>query len=33
MTKLTEPKIEEFAIKILEKQGYQHIYAPHIAPV
>ena len=32
MTKITESKIEEFAIELLEKQGYQYIYAPDIAP-
>jgi type I restriction enzyme R subunit len=31
MTKLTESKIEELAIELLENQGYQHIYAPDIA--
>ena len=29
---ITEPEIEKFAINLLEKQGYQHIYAPDIAP-
>jgi len=32
MAKITESKIEEFAIGLLEKQGYQYIYAPSIAP-
>ena len=32
MTKITESAIEEFAIELLEKQGYQYIYAPDIAP-
>lgn len=32
MTHLTENHIEEFAIELLEKQGYQYIYAPDIAP-
>jgi type I restriction enzyme R subunit len=32
MTKLTELKIEEFAIDLLKDQGYEHIYAPSIAP-
>ena len=30
--KLTESAIEAFAIKLLEKQGYQYIYGPDIAP-
>ncbi|MEA0971129.1 Restriction endonuclease subunit R [Candidatus Megaera venefica] len=29
---ITEPEIEKLAINLLEKQGYQHIYAPDIAP-
>ena len=32
MTKITEKTIEKFAIELLEKQGYQYIYAPDIAP-
>jgi type I restriction enzyme R subunit len=32
MTKITESSIETFAIELLEKQGYQYIYAPDIAP-
>ena len=32
MTKLTELKIEEFAIDLLKDQGYKHIYAPRVAP-
>jgi len=32
MTKITENLIEEFCIELLEKQGYQYIYAPDIAP-
>jgi type I restriction enzyme R subunit len=32
MTKITESEIERFAIELLEKQGYQYIYAPSIAP-
>lgn len=32
MTRITENHIEEFAIELLEKQGYQYIYAPNIAP-
>lgn len=32
MTRITENHIEEFAIELLEKQGYQYIYAPDIAP-
>lgn len=30
--KITENEIEKFAIELLEKQGYQYIYAPSIAP-
>jgi len=30
--KITESAIEEFAIELLEKFGYQYIYAPDIAP-
>ncbi len=30
--KITESAIEKFAIELLEKQGYQYIYAPDIAP-
>ena len=30
--KITESEIENFAIELLEKQGYQYIYAPDIAP-
>ena len=32
VNKITESAIEKFAIEILEKQGYQYIYAPSIAP-
>jgi len=32
MHKITESEIEKFAIELLEKQGYQYIYAPFIAP-
>ena len=32
MTKITENLIEEFCIELLEKQGFQYIYAPDIAP-
>lgn len=32
MTKITENSIEEFAIGLLEKLGYEYIYAPNIAP-
>ncbi len=32
MNKITESQIEKFAIELLEKQGYQYIYAPDIAP-
>ncbi|WP_181308172.1 type I restriction endonuclease subunit R [Rufibacter sp. XAAS-G3-1] len=31
-TKITESTIETFAIELLEKQGYNYIYAPDIAP-
>jgi len=30
--KITESEIETFAINLLEKQGYQYIYGPSIAP-
>jgi type I restriction enzyme R subunit len=30
--KITESEIENFAIELLEKQGYRYIYAPDIAP-
>jgi type I restriction enzyme R subunit len=32
MNKLTESEIEDFAIKLLERQGYDYLYAPEIAP-
>jgi len=32
MTRITENNIEEFAIKLLDKLGYEYIYAPNIAP-
>ena len=32
MTKITENAIEKFCIELLEKQGYEYIYAPDIAP-
>ena len=32
MTKITENTIEAFCIELLEKQGYEYIYAPDIAP-
>lgn len=32
MTKITESHIEEFAIELLEKQGFQYLYGPEIAP-
>ena len=32
MTKITESAIETFAIELLEKQGYQYIDGPSIAP-
>jgi type I restriction enzyme R subunit len=31
-SKITESAIEEFAIELLEKHGYQYIYGPDIAP-
>ncbi|MFZ1344404.1 type I restriction endonuclease subunit R [Thiothrix eikelboomii] len=32
MSKLTESAIEDFAIKLLERQGHTYIHAPNIAP-
>ena len=32
MTRITENTIEEFTIELLERLGYQYIYAPDIAP-
>ena len=32
MTKITESEIEKFTIELLEKHGYQYIYAPSITP-
>ncbi|MCE5346032.1 MAG: hypothetical protein LLG13_07065 [Bacteroidales bacterium] len=32
MTRITENSIEEFAIELLDKLGYEYIYAPNIAP-
>ena len=32
MSKLTESAIEDFAIKLFERQGYTYIHAPNIAP-
>nr|QNO52272.1 hypothetical protein BPDGFPMF_00031 [Methanosarcinales archaeon ANME-1 ERB6] len=32
MNKITESAIEEFTIELLEKFGYQYVYAPNIAP-
>ena len=32
MNRITESAIEEFSIKLLEKQGYRYIYGPDIAP-
>ena len=32
MNKITENAIETFCIELLEKQGYEYIYAPDIAP-
>lgn len=31
MTKITESNIEDFAIQLLEQQGYEYIYAPSMA--
>lgn len=32
MKRITESHIEQFALELLEKQGYQYIYGPDIAP-
>ena len=32
MNRITESAIEEFAIELLEKQSYQYVYGPDIAP-
>lgn len=32
MTKITESEIEEYAIELMEKSGYEYIYGPDIAP-
>jgi type I restriction enzyme R subunit len=32
MTRITENTIEAFAIELLDKLGYEYIYAPDIAP-
>ena len=32
MNHITESAIEEFAIELLEKFGYQYVHAPNIAP-
>jgi type I restriction enzyme R subunit len=32
MNRITENTIEKLAIELLEKQGYQYVYAPDIAP-
>jgi type I restriction enzyme R subunit len=32
MSKITESKIEEYAIELLEYQGFEYIYGPNIAP-
>lgn len=32
MMKITESEIEEFAINLLEKQGYRYVYGPDISP-
>jgi len=31
MERITESAIEKFAVELLEKSGYQYIYAPDIA--
>ncbi len=31
--KITENTIEEFAIELLERLGYQYIYAPELHPM
>jgi len=32
MSRISESAIEEFAIELLEKSGYQYVYPPDIAP-
>ncbi len=32
MTKITENAIKTFCVELLEKQGYEYIYAPDISP-
>jgi len=32
MTRITENSVEEFSIELLDKLGYEYIYAPNIAP-
>jgi len=32
MSRISESAIEESAIELLEKSGYQYVYAPNIAP-
>ena len=32
MTRITENTIESFAIELLDKLGYEFLYAPNIAP-
>ena len=32
MNRLTESAIEDFAIKLFERLGYEYIHAPDIAP-
>ncbi len=32
MTKISENEIELFTIELLEKLGYEYVYAPNIAP-
>ncbi|MBU1044350.1 MAG: type I restriction endonuclease subunit R, partial [Candidatus Omnitrophica bacterium] len=32
LSKITESQIEKFSIELLEKQGYEYVYAPDIAP-
>lgn len=32
INKITESSVEQFAIELLEKSGYQYVYGPDIAP-
>jgi type I restriction enzyme R subunit len=32
MSRLTESAIEDFAIKLFERLGYDYVYAPDVAP-